>query len=105
MLDVEDIAPAIDEAFHIATTGRPGPVLVDIPRDVQQATCEFEYPDYGQPAGLPADRQGQRAADQAAPPQLIAESEKPLILAGHGVVISRAWDELVQLAREGTDSR
>jgi acetolactate synthase-1/2/3 large subunit len=45
VLDVEDIAPAIAEAFHIATTGRPGPVLVDIPRDVQQALCEFNYPD------------------------------------------------------------
>ncbi len=45
VLDVEDIAPAIAEAFHIATTGRPGPVLVDIPRDVQQALAEFHYPD------------------------------------------------------------
>ena len=97
VLDVEDIAPAIREAFHIATTGRPGPVLVDIPRDVQQQMCEFEYPDTVdlpgyQPTTAGHPQQIKRAA------QLIAESEKPLILAGHGVVISRAAEELRELA-------
>jgi acetolactate synthase I/II/III large subunit len=97
VLNVEDIASSIKEAFHIATTGRPGPVLVDIPRDVQQQEAEFKYPEtvnlpgYQPPmAGDP--RQIKRAAE------LIAQSEKPVILAGHGVVISRAWDQLVQLA-------
>jgi acetolactate synthase-1/2/3 large subunit len=97
VLNVEDIATAIKEAFHIATTGRPGPVLVDIPRDVQQQETEFKYPDsvnlpgYEPPAHGDA-RQIKRAA------QLIADAERPVILAGHGVIISRAWDELVHLA-------
>jgi acetolactate synthase-1/2/3 large subunit len=97
VLNVEDIAQTLREAFYIATTGRPGPVLVDIPRDVQQQTCEFEYPDSVSlrgyvPPGKGDPRQIKRAA------QLIAESERPLVLAGHGVVISRAWDELKELA-------
>jgi acetolactate synthase I/II/III large subunit len=99
VLNVEDIAPAIREAFYIATTGRPSPVLVDIPRDVQQQSAEFEYPDSvnlrGYNTATNADpRQIERAA------KLIAESERPLILAGHGVVISRAWNELVELAEK-----
>jgi acetolactate synthase-1/2/3 large subunit len=97
VLDVEEIAPAIREAFHIATTGRPGPVLIDIPRDVQQQLCEFEYPDKVdlpgyQPTVAGHPQQVKRAA------QLIAEAEKPLILAGHGVVIARAAEELRELA-------
>src|SRR5438105_15402429 len=89
VLDVEDIAPTIAEAFHIATTGRPGPVLVDIPRDVQQALCEFEYPDTVELEGYQPTVQGHPQQVKKAA-QLIDESEKPLILAGHGVVISRS---------------
>jgi acetolactate synthase-1/2/3 large subunit len=97
VLNVEDIAGALREAFHIATTGRPGPVLVDIPRDVQQQTCEFDYPDTVNLRGYnPAVKGEPHLIDRAA--KLIAEAERPLILAGHGVVISRAWDELKELA-------
>jgi acetolactate synthase I/II/III large subunit len=99
VLNVEDIAPAIREAFQIATTGRPGPVLVDIPRDVQQQSAEFEYPDSVNLRGYnPATRGDQRQIERAA--KLIADSERPLILSGHGVVISRAWDELVELSEK-----
>ena len=99
VLNVEDIAPAIREAFQIATTGRPGPVLVDIPRDVQQQSAEFEYPDSVTLRGYnPATRGDQRQIERAA--KLIADSERPLILSGHGVVISRAWDELVELSEK-----
>ncbi len=99
VLDVEDIAPAIKEAFHIAMTGRPGPVLVDIPRDVQQALCEFVYPETVdlpgyQPTVVGHGQQVKKAA------QLIDEAEKPLILAGHGVVIARAAGELKDLAEK-----
>jgi acetolactate synthase-1/2/3 large subunit len=99
VLDVEDIAPAIAEAFHIATTGRPGPVLVDIPRDVQQQLCEFNYPEkVDLPGYQPTVKGHGQQVKKAA--QLIAESERPVILAGHGVVISRAADELKELAEK-----
>jgi acetolactate synthase-1/2/3 large subunit len=99
VLNVEDIAPAIREAFQIATTGRPGPVLVDIPRDVQQQSAEFEYPDSVNLRGYnPVTRGDPRQIERAA--RLIADSERPLILSGHGVVISRAWDELVELSEK-----
>src|SRR5207249_11753952 len=99
VLDVEDIAPAIAEAFHIATTGRPGPVLVDIPRDVQQALCEFHYPEKIELPGYQPTITGHPQQVKKAA-QLISESERPLILAGHGVVISRAADELRELAEK-----
>jgi acetolactate synthase-1/2/3 large subunit len=99
VLDVEDIAPAIAEAFHIATTGRPGPVLIDIPRDVQQQLCEFNYPEkVDLPGYQPTVKGHGQQVKKAA--QLIAESERPVILAGHGVVISRAADELKELAEK-----
>ncbi len=99
VLDVEDIAPAIAEAFHIATTGRPGPVLVDIPRDVQQQLCEFVYPDKIDLPGYQPTVQGHPQQIKKAA-QLIAEAERPLILAGHGVVIARAAEELKELAEK-----
>ena len=99
VLNVEDIAGAIKEAFHIATTGRPGPVLVDIPRDVQQQQCEFEYPEEVHLPGYSPTTQGDPAQIHRAA-ELIGQSERPVILAGHGVVISRAWDELVELAEK-----
>ncbi|HXK32725.1 MAG TPA: biosynthetic-type acetolactate synthase large subunit [Dehalococcoidia bacterium] len=99
VLDVDDIAPAIAEAFHVATTGRPGPVLVDIPRDVQQQMAEFKYPDRVELAGyhptIEADPALVRRAAQA-----IDEAQRPLIIAGHGVVIARAADELKELAEK-----
>ena len=99
VLDVEDLAPAIAEAFHVATTGRPGPVLVDIPRDVQQALCDFNYPEKVDLAGYQPKVAGHPQQVKKAA-QLIAEAEKPLILAGHGVVISRAAAELKELAEK-----
>ncbi len=97
VLHVEDLAQALKEAFHIARTGRPGPVLVDIPRDVQQQVCEFEYPDSVHLRGyqLPPPPDPALARKAAA---LIADAQKPLILAGHGVIISKAYAELKELA-------
>jgi acetolactate synthase-1/2/3 large subunit len=98
VLDVDDIPRAMQQAFHIATTGRPGPVLVDIPRDTLQQKGEFYWSDRVQLRGYrdncvaPDANEIQKAAD------LIAQADRPVILAGHGVIISRAYDELLKLA-------
>ena len=98
VLDVDDIPRAMQQAFHIATTGRPGPVLVDIPRDTLQQKGEFYWSDkvqlrgYRQNGLTPDPNEIEKAAD------LIAQAERPVILAGHGVIISRAYDELLKLA-------
>jgi acetolactate synthase-1/2/3 large subunit len=100
VLDVNDIAHTMKEAFHIATSGRPGPVLVDIPRDVQQQQTEFHYPEEIEIRGFKPVTKGNTGQIRKAA-QLIAEAERPLILAGHGVVIARAFDELRELAEKG----
>ncbi len=97
VLDVEDLARTMREAFYLASSGRPGPVLVDIPRDVQQQETEFEYPETVDiPSYKPVTKGNPTQIRKAA--QLIDEAERPLILAGHGVIISRAFDELRELA-------
>ena len=95
-----DIPMAIKEAFYLARTGRPGPVLVDIPRDVQQEEVEFEgYPEEIDLPGYcpnpePDIEQIKRAA------ALINEAQKPIIVAGRGVNISGAHSELKELAEK-----
>ena len=97
VLDVEDLARTMREAFYLASSGRPGPVLVDIPRDVQQQETEFEYPETVDiPSYKPVTKGNPTQIRKAV--QLIDEAERPLILAGHGVIISRAFDELKELA-------
>ena len=99
---VEDLGRTVHEAFHIARTGRPGPVLIDIPKDVQQETCEYD-PDNDGKIRLPGYDIPSRAVDSEieVAAKLIRESERPAILAGHGVIISRAFDELARLADKG----
>ncbi len=96
--DVRDLAYTIREAFHIARTGRPGPVLVDIPKDVQNATTEYD------PSDAPIKLPGYHPAENASEAQirhalaLIHEAKRPLILAGHGVLMSEATHELREFA-------
>jgi acetolactate synthase-1/2/3 large subunit len=95
---VDDIMPAIKEAFHLARTGRPGPVLVDITKDAQQASTEWEW----DPA--PARIRGYRAnapvvtADLVKAEALIRAATRPVILAGQGVIQSSATREVLALA-------
>jgi acetolactate synthase-1/2/3 large subunit len=96
-----DIARVVKEAFYIARTGRPGPVLIDIPRDVFQekalfdsyAAVKMDIPGYRFPTTAPVSQ-----VEAAA--KLINEAREPVILAGHGVVISRAFAELRELAEK-----
>jgi acetolactate synthase I/II/III large subunit len=95
---VEDIAPIIRKAFHIAKTGRPGPVLVDITKDAQNAKTEFVYPEG--PIKLPGYRPPAYASKEQLEDaiELIRKAKKPLILAGHGVNMSGAERELIEFA-------
>ncbi|HEY65695.1 MAG TPA: biosynthetic-type acetolactate synthase large subunit [Caldilineae bacterium] len=97
--DIRDLAQVMAEAFYIARTGRPGPVLVDIAKDVQQAKTEFEYPESVDLPGLPKPQPPDLKAIEAAA-ALINAAERPLILAGHGVQMGDATWELQQLAEK-----
>jgi acetolactate synthase-1/2/3 large subunit len=92
-----DIAQVIREAFYIAASGRPGPVLVDITKDAQQGRAPFTWPD---PPRLPGYRPDHSPSDEdlAAALTLIHRAERPVILAGHGVIQSRATDIVRALA-------
>ncbi|HTN92163.1 MAG TPA: thiamine pyrophosphate-binding protein, partial [Sorangium sp.] len=93
--EVEDIAPAIREAFYIARSGRPGPVLVDITKDAQQASMDYE-PLKGE-VRLPGYRPSYHAVqtDIEKAIELIDDAERPLILAGQGIVRAEATRELL----------
>jgi len=98
-LDAHDLPGMMREAFYIASTGRPGPVLIDVPRDVFQQRAEFVYPESVELRGYrPNAVADLDQLDKAA--ELIAQSERPLILAGHGVIISHAFDELREFAEK-----
>lgn len=96
--DVAELAPTIKEAFHIARSGRPGPVLIDVPKDVQIAATEFIYPEG--PVRLPNERPlpGAGEAEVQLFLDLLQTSRRPLILAGHGIILSGAEAELRELA-------
>jgi acetolactate synthase-1/2/3 large subunit len=95
---VEELPRILKEAFHIARSGRPGPVLVDIPKNVQQATASFKA---NQPVRLksynptykPNAKQLRKVAD------LIKAAQRPLIFAGGGVILSKGAEALTRLAR------
>lgn len=96
---VEDLAQTIKEAFYIASSGRPGPVLVDLPKDVIQAVIEYKPPkkiklrSYN-PTYNPHTKQLYKVVE------LIREARQPIIFAGGGVILSKASQELTQLARK-----
>jgi len=98
--DVEELPAVIKEAFHIARTGRPGPVLIDIAKDVQAAEFEYEYPEEVNLPGyrIPQADLGDQLQEAA---WMIDEAQRPLILAGHGVVLAGAEDELLALVEKG----
>ena len=93
----EDIARTIGEAFHVASTGRPGPVLVDIAKDAMQAMTEFSWPvPFDLPGYHPVTRPHARQVREAA--RLIAESRRPVLYVGGGVIKARAATQLRELA-------
>jgi len=98
---VEDIAPTIKEAFHLATSGRPGPVLIDIPKNLFIQKAPWDYPSSVnrrgyQPTTAPNLRQVKMAAD------LINHAKRPLIMAGHGIMLAGAAELFAEFV-ERTD--
>ncbi len=96
--DVKDLARIVKEAFHLARSGRPGPVLVDLPKDIINATTTFKVPGEVRmrtynPTYKPNIRQLQKIID------LIAKAKKPVIFSGGGVNLSKAHEELTKFAR------
>lgn len=93
----DDLTRTFREAFYIASTGRPGPVLIDIPSDLSGAEMVFHYPDsVSLPSYKPTYRGNARQVKQAA--ELIQKAERPLLYAGGGIVTSHACAELTELA-------
>src|SRR5215510_238161 len=95
--DVNDLALAIKEAFYIATSGRPGPVLVDIPKDVSIAKAEFKYPDKVNLRGYNPIVAGSKQNIRLAAEEIM-KAHKPMIYVGGGAVFSDAADEIRELA-------
>jgi acetolactate synthase-1/2/3 large subunit len=95
--DPAEIGPAVAEAFHVASTGRPGPVLVDVSKDALQATTTFSWPDVRtMPGYRPTTRPHGRQVQQAA--RLIVEARRPVLYIGGGVLRAGASRELLELA-------
>jgi acetolactate synthase-1/2/3 large subunit len=97
--DAASLPGIIKEAFYLAGTGRPGPVLIDIPRDVQIEPAEFNYPNKVNLPQYKPTLQGHPAQIKKAA-KLIGESQRPLIIAGRGITISRAYAELKELVEK-----
>ncbi|HTH95119.1 MAG TPA: acetolactate synthase 3 catalytic subunit [Rhodocyclaceae bacterium] len=95
--DVRDLAATIKKAFYIASTGRPGPVLVDIPKDLGVDKCEFEYPKSISIRSYNPATKGHTGQIKKAV-QLLLEAKRPLIYAGGGIILSDTSDRLTKLA-------
>ena len=96
--DVKDLATTIKKAFHVATTGRPGPVVVDIPKDITAEVAEYHYPDSVEMRSYKPVTKGhpgqiKRAVD------LILSAKKPMIYSGGGVVLDNAAEQLIEFTR------
>lgn len=96
VMSAQDLAPTIHEAFQIAREGRPGPVLVDVPRDVQLEEAEAEYPETSRKSANPLSEETLEHVQEAA--RLINDAERPVIISGHGIIASGASEELKALA-------
>jgi len=101
VMDIKNLAQTMKEAFTIARSGRPGPVLIDIPKDVQAEEYEFIYPE--EPVKLPGENPlnkeiNKKSLDDAA--DLIANAKRPFILAGHGILLSGASKEVIELSEK-----
>lgn len=99
ILKQEEVASTIREAFHLASTGRPGPIMIDITKDAQVNSCKFIYPTKVYLPGYNPTIEGNiRQIKKAA--EIINRAQRPLILSGHGILISNGEKELDELSRK-----
>ena len=98
--DVRDLATTIKKAFHIARTGRPGPVLVDVPKDITIAKCKFDYPESIDLRSYNPVVKGHPGQIKKAA-QLLREAKRPMVYAGGGVILGDASEALTKLVRAG----
>ena len=96
VMSAQDLAPTIREAFHTALEGRPGPVLIDVPRDVQLEEAEVEFPPVCEPSVPAICEETRKALQQAA--KLIGQAQRPVIISGHGILSSGATEQVKELA-------
>jgi acetolactate synthase I/II/III large subunit len=98
--NVDELPEVLKAAFHVARTGRCGPVLVDVPRDVQEAELDFSHPDSISLPGWKPPRRGHPRQITAAA-RAVAAAERPILYVGGGVLNAHATDELLELAERG----
>ena len=96
--DVKDLAATIKKAFYLASSGRPGPVLVDIPKDVTTHLCEFQYPETVSMRSYNPVRKGHAGQIKKAV-QLMLEAKRPMVYSGGGVILSNAAPQLTEFVR------
>ena len=100
LVKTPDMLPrAVAEAFYIASTGRPGPVLIDLPADICAMDYKFEHPDTVELRGYKPTVTGHKKQIKRAA-ALLRKAERPLLYVGGGIIISEAWDELRSLAEK-----
>ncbi|MCH7979012.1 MAG: hypothetical protein IH935_08555 [Acidobacteria bacterium] len=92
VMTARDLPHVVQEAFQVAREGRPGPVLIDVPRDVQLEEAEVEFPEASRNERPPLSSETLEGIQQAA--RLINDAERPVIISGHGIITSRASEEL-----------
>ena len=97
--NVKDLPRVIKEAFHIATTGKPGPVVVDLPKDILTAKMEFHYPDKIDLPGYNPKYDGHPIQCKKAL-KLLCEAERPVIISGGGIIHSDAAEEITELSQK-----
>jgi acetolactate synthase-1/2/3 large subunit len=98
--DINELAKTIKEAFHLARTGRPGPVLVDIPVDIQREDCRFKYPEKIDMKGYKPKLKGHINQIKAAA-DAINKAERPVLYVGGGIILGNATKELKACAEKG----
>ena len=97
--DVADLATTIKKAFYVATTGRPGPVVVDIPKDVTAQTCVFEYPKQIKMRSYNPTTRGHGGQIRKAL-ELILSAKKPMLYTGGGIILGQASEALTEFTRK-----